>query len=108
MIARDVAKLIDAIPLNLADDEREIVSGYSGDFLSFVMGKVPQDSVWLTVMSNVNVCAVATLADVGMVVLCEGVEPDDALLEKVKVQGVNLYSTNLDAFSAACKLQGKL
>ncbi len=108
MIVRDVAKLIDATPLNLADDEREIVSGYSGDFLSFVMGKAPQDSVWLTVMSNVNVCAVATLADVGMVVLCEGVEPDDALLDKVKAQSVNLYSTKLDAFSAACRLQGKL
>lgn len=108
MTAVAVANLLNAKVINFADENREIVTGYCGDFLSFVMGKAPSDSAWFTVMSNVNVCAVATLADVGLVVLCEGVEPDAQLLEKVKSQGVNLCSTDLDIYNAVKKVQGQL
>lgn len=108
MTALEVAELLGAKGLNVADENREISTGYCGDFLSFVMGKAPADCVWFTVMANVNVCAVATLADVGMVVLCEGVEPDIQLLEKVKAQDVNLYATDFDVYTAATKVQGQL
>lgn len=108
MTALEVAKLIGADGINVPDGNREITTGYCGDFLSFVMCKAPSDSVWFTVMSNVNVCAVATLADVGMVVLCEGVKPDEQLVEKVKSQGVNLFVADLDAYTAVGKIQGKL
>lgn len=97
-----ISKLIEilsATPVNIAA-EREIESGYAGDFLSFVMGKAPSDCAWFTVMNNVNVAAVALLADVGAVVLCENVKADDALQERAIKESINIIETKLDIFSA--------
>ena len=70
-----VQNLIDAIPLtvfHLDDPERPVEGGYCGDLLSWVMGRAPAGGAWLTIMSNVNVAAVAALADTACVVLAEG------------------------------------
>ncbi|MEG1663321.1 MAG: hypothetical protein RR338_04980 [Clostridia bacterium] len=100
MKTEQLAKILNAQIVNLADESRQIECGYAGDFLSFVMGKAPTNCCWFTVMNNINVCAVATLADITVVVLCEGVLPDENLLAKIKLQGINLISTKLDIFSA--------
>ncbi len=62
--------------------EREIESVYCCDLLSFVMGRAPAGSAWVTVMGNVNAMAVATLADVACVVLAENAALDAQALEK--------------------------
>lgn len=104
MTVKDLVSVLDAKVYNLDDEMREVTSGYAGDFLSAVMGKAPTDSAWFTIMNNVNVCAVATLAEVAVVVLCEGVEPDQPLLNKVKMQGVNLIAVKEDIYGAVKKV----
>ena len=101
MTVNEIADILNARIDVLADGEREISSGYCGDFLSNVMGKAPADSAWFTVMSNVNVCAVASLTDCAVVVLCEGTEPDPALTERAKQNEVNLILTGLPVYEAA-------
>ena len=98
-VAELVAKL-GAKEINIADSGRLVTDGYAGDFLSNVMGKAPTDCCWFTVMANVNVVAVATLADVALVVICEGVEPDESLVNKAKAQGINIVSVEEDVFNA--------
>lgn len=104
MTVKELVQVLDAKVYNLDDEMREVTSGYAGDFLSAVMGKAPTDSAWFTIMNNVNVCAVATLAEVAVVVLCEGVEPDEPLLNKVKMQGVNLIAVKEDIYGAVKKV----
>lgn len=104
MTVKELVQVLDAKVYNLDDEMREVTSGYAGDFLSAVMGKAPTDSAWFTIMNNVNVCAVATLAEVAVVVLCEGVEPDEPLLNKVRMQGVNLIAVKEDIFGAVKKV----
>ncbi len=104
MTVAELKDVLNAKVYNLDDGDREVTCGYAGDFLSFVMGKAPTDCVWFTVMNNVNVCAVATLAEVAVIVLCEGVEPDEPLLNKVKTQGVNLLQIEEDVFCAVKKV----
>ena len=48
--------------ITMPDGEREIDGVYIGDLLSWVMGRASQDNAWITIMSNINVIAVATLA----------------------------------------------
>ena len=55
-----------------ANDGRVAESGYAGDLLSWVMGNAPAGCVWFTVMTNVNVIAVAHLADAACVIVTEG------------------------------------
>ena len=75
---------------HLAEPEREVTGGYCGDLLSWVMGRAPGDCAWLTIMSNDNVAAVASLADVACVILAEGVRPEEDLLNKARGHGVNV------------------
>lgn len=102
-----VQALIDTLSLtvfHLADPEREITSGYCGDLLSWVMGRAPADGAWLTIMSNGNVAAVASLTDVACVLLAEGVSPDPDLLTKARGHGVNLLGYGLGTFECAARL----
>ena len=84
--------------LNLADGEREVNGGYAGDLLSWVMGRAQEDNVWVTIMTNVNVIAVASLADVSCVVLSENVEPDEEMLAAAKSKGINLLQSEKSTF----------
>lgn len=77
---------------------------YVGDFLSRVMGKAPSGCAWLTVMNNVNVAGVATLAEISAVVLCEGVMPDTLLTEKCRAENISLITSPLGVFEACVRL----
>lgn len=87
--------------ISLPHPEREISGCYIGDLLSWVMGRCGADELWITIMSNVNVVAVSTLADVASVILAEGVTLDDEVLEVARTKGVNVISTDLSAYEAA-------
>lgn len=102
-----VQTLIDQLGLtvfHLSDGSRPVSGAYCGDLLSWVMGKAPAGGVWLTIMSNVNVAAVAALTDVSCVVLTEGVVPDAPLLKKAQAQGINLLGCSLSTFDCAVRL----
>ena len=77
---------------------------YIGDLLSWVMGRAEADDVWLTIMSNLNVSAVAKLADVACVVLCEGVVPAGALLKKAEAEKIWLLGSDKPLYGTALAL----
>ncbi|MBR5453573.1 MAG: hypothetical protein IKV54_05780 [Clostridia bacterium] len=84
--------------INLADPDREVTAGYVGDLLSWVMGRAPEGGAWVTVMTNVNVIAVASLSDVACVILAEGAELDEAALSRAETEGINVLASKLPAF----------
>ena len=102
-----VEKLIESIGLvefHIAEPDREVEGAYCGDLLSWVMSNAPVNSAWLTIMSNVNVAAVAVLTDVSCIILTEGVAPDAPLLERAKGQGINLLGTSMSTYECALRL----
>ena len=106
-----VQTLIDSMALTIfscPDGSRPVTAGYCGDLLSWVMGKAPMDGAWMTIMSNVNVAAVAALTDVSCVILTEGVTPDEPLLRKAETQGINLLGTPLSTYDCAAALAALL
>ena len=108
MKVQELLKIPEITPLHLADSDREITSCYIGDLLSWVMGRATADSAWITIMSNVNVLAVATLADVGAILFAEGVRPDEDVIEVAKTKGINLLVSTLPAFESALALSDLL
>ena len=77
----------------MCEEDREVTGGYAGDLLSWVMGRAKTDDAWITIMSNVNIVAVAALADVSCVILSEGVSLDVDIIETAKQKEINiLYS----------------
>ena len=93
-------------PIALPDKDREINGAYVGDLLSWVMGRACSDNVWITIMSNLNVVAVATLADVSCVIFAEGVTPDEELIKVAESKSVNLICSDLSSYETAVKISG--
>jgi len=78
-----VRELIDRSGLEVShmEPDRDAAGIYCCDLLSVAMARAPEDSVWVTVMGNRNVVAVAALTDVACVVLAEGFQYDADALE---------------------------
>lgn len=95
-------------PLALPQEEREMRGVYIGDLLSWVMGRARADNVWITIMSNINVAAVASLADVACVVFAEGVTPDDNVIETARQKDINLLVSDRSAYELAVWLHERL
>ena len=84
--------------------DREIKDCYIGDLLSWVMGRAPADSAWLTVMGNINSIAVATLADVSCIVLVESAALDAEAKAKAEMHDVTILSTEKNSYTLAVEL----
>ena len=104
MKVKELALQCDFGALTMPDGDRDIDGVYIGDLLSWVMGRAKADNVWITIMSNVNVIAVASLSDVSCVVFAEGVKPEDSITETATRKGINLLTTTLSAYDVAVKL----
>ena len=106
-----VKQLIDSCGFTAAalpDGEREVSGVYIGDLLSWVMGRAGADEAWITIMSNRNIVAVATLADTACIILAEGVVPDEGVAELATEKGVNILQSDLSAYDIALRLRDAL
>lgn len=104
MTVNDLLKIEGFSAVVLPDPDREIDGVYIGDLLSWVMGRAKSGDAWITIMSNINTVAVATLADTACIVLAEGVNLDEGVKETAEAKGINVVSTSLSAYMAAVKL----
>ena len=107
-----VSELIENLNLTLVTDsnyeDRDVKGCYIGDLLSWVMGRAQADNVWITIMNNINIVAVAALADVACILLCEDVKVDQSIIDKANRQNIIIVSSKLTAFELAEKLAGKV
>lgn len=104
MTVNELAALDGFNAVSLPDGEREIKGVYIGDLLSWVMGRAKADDAWITIMSNINIVAVASLADVSCIILAEGVELERSVSQTAALKGINVISTKLPAYETAMLL----
>lgn len=88
----------------LSHPEREIQGVYIGDLLSWVMSKAQSGDAWITIMSNINTVAVATLTDCACIILAEGVTLDEDIKKTASEKGINVLCASLSAYDAAIEL----
>ncbi len=91
-------------PLTTPTPRREITGGYVGDLLSWVMGHARSGQVWITVISDINAVAVASLADVACVVLTDGTVLSEEVRRAAEQRGVCVLSTPMTSYEAAAAL----
>ncbi len=84
--------------------DREVLTCYIGDLLSWVMGRAREGSAWLTVMGNLNAVAVAALADCACIILTENAPLDDDAKEKAELQNIPVYITEDNAYNTGVKI----
>ena len=101
MTVLDLKESLGLTPCALPDPEREISGAYVGDLLSWVMGRAKSGDAWITIMSNKNIAAVATLCDTACIILAEGVNPDEGVSELAEEKGINVLSSSLSSYEIA-------
>ena len=104
MTVQQAAALLGAEILSEGDLSRTVCGGYAGDLLSWVMGNVEADQIWITIMTNANVIAVALLRDVSAVLLSEGVEMEPEVLDKARDEGSTVLRSNKSTYALCAAL----
>ncbi len=104
MKVKDLASLSGFEVVTLPDGEREIDGVYIGDLLSWVMGRAQSGNAWITIMSNVNILAVASLADTSCIVLAEGVSVEQEVVNTALEKEINILKTDMDIYNTAVML----
>ena len=78
---------------HLCGPEADTFEGvYSGDLLSRAMSRVQADNLWITIMNNINVVAVASLTEAAAVILAESVALTQEVYEAANAKGIAIYS----------------
>ena len=90
--------------VHIADGQRALEGVYCGDLLSWVMGRAQCGDAWITIMSNINVVAVASLSDVACVILAEGVKLDADALAAAQQKDISVLSTDKSTYQIAVTL----
>ena len=101
MTVSEIAEKLSLSPLTLPCGEREISGAYIGDLLSWVMGRAQSGDAWITIMSNVNIVAVASLTDVACIILAEGVTLEDHVRDAAEQKEVNVLCSDQTAYELA-------
>ena len=99
-----VNELKEKLALNtivMPNRDQEISGCYIGDLLSWVMSAAKAGDIWITIMSNINIVAVATLCDTSCIILAEGVTLANEIIETANLKGVNILSSSKNAYVLA-------
>lgn len=105
-----VAELAEKLSLKIVCGEeglgRPLQGCYIGDLLSLAMSRVEKDNVWITIQTNINTAAVASLTEAGCILLCDGFMPDDNTAKKAGMEGIPIVSSEKTAYELAVLLAG--
>jgi len=78
--------------------------GYTSDLLSQVLGKAKSGSIWITIQSHLNIVGVAVMTGISAIVVCEGHDVPEEVIEKADEEGIVLFKSPENAY----RLSGKL
>ena len=81
--------------------KNKIKGVYIGDLLSWVMGRAKEGDAWITIQGHVNIVAVALLAVVSCIVVCESAEVSEQTIEKANIEDIPILTGKLPAYETA-------
>ena len=104
MTTKELKEKLALEEISLPDSERVVTGCYIGDLLSWVMGAAQSGDAWITIMSNINIVAVAALCDTSLIILAEGVTVDDEVKKAAMTRGINILSSPKSSFALAVEI----
>ena len=105
MELKEIAELSEwTLLTNSSSTTISIQEGYAGDLLSDVLANAQPGSVWFTIQRHKNILGVAAAKDLGAIILCGGITPDNGLLQTAEERNLPVYVSEDDTFTAAGKL----
>ena len=103
MTIRDVREALSATLV--CGDEAKVFDGvYVGDLLSRAMSRVQCNNLWITIMSNTNVIAVATLTEPCAIILAEDVVLQPDAKKSAEENGITVLTSPLSAYEICTRV----
>jgi len=105
MQAGELARIMDMELLqpDMAGRELTVRGCYIGDLLSNVMGNAATNQIWFTVMTNINILAVAQLLELPAIILLENNQPAEGVLERANQEEIPVFLSRESAYDAAIR-----
>lgn len=85
-------------------EDTEITGLYCGDLLSWVMSHAEEGNLWCTVLTHVNIVAIASLLKLSCIVICEDAPIEKETIIKANLEKINILSTKLKSTEVIKKL----
>lgn len=83
---------------------RSVEGGYASDLLSDVLANARPGNLWVTIQTSRNVAAVAALQDLSAVLIVNGRQPQDDLLDLARDEQMTVLISPLSAFEIVGRL----
>ena len=103
-----VKDLIEKENFNLVTDrktsDKAICGVYCCDLLSFVMSHASTKNVWITVQTHMNIIAVASLLELGCIIIPESIEIEQETIDRANEEDIPILSTTLNTYQIFCVL----
>jgi hypothetical protein len=71
--------------------------------LSWVMSHAEKGNAWITVLTNLNVVAVALLTEVSCIIVPENIKVEEPTIMKAQQEGIVILSTFKTTYEICCK-----
>ena len=99
MTVQDLITLIEATDVTPETPKQtEVTCGYTCDLLSWVMAHGASGMAWVTVQTHMNVIAVASLMEMAAVIIPEGIEMEEASLQKARDEDITVLQSDKTAY----------
>jgi predicted transcriptional regulator len=106
MVIEELIKEIDGKILTGSNNinDLNVENVYICDLLSWVMSHAQKGDAWITVLTNVNVPAVAMMTDVECVIIPEGITVEELTLKKANENSITIISSQYSAFEISKRI----
>ncbi len=101
-----IKNLADKIGMTIksGSGDKEVSGVYVCDLLSWVISHAKPNDLWVTVINNVNIIAVASLADVACIVIPENINIDENVLKIAEEKDVTILSSSFTSADIVIKV----
>lgn len=107
MTVREISRDL-GLELLAGSMDTEITGGYTSDLLSDVMAHAEEGDALITIQAHTNAVAVASHADLPVVIICNGRPVPEEMLAAAQEHSVTVCRTALDQFEVSGKLYALL
>ncbi|MBT3274936.1 MAG: serine kinase [Spirochaetales bacterium] len=83
---------------------KTISRGYASDLMSDVIAHAMPGDIWVTMQVHMNVVAIASMKEIGAVVLSHDRKPLPETLKKAESEGITVLGSSLPAFELVGRL----
>ncbi len=104
MLLKEISKTLNLEKAYDFNENIDVENGYTCDLLSEVMGRGPNNSVWVTVQSHLNIIAVAVIVGIKAIIITNSHKAEEKTVSKAKEERIALYYSNENPFTISGKL----